>query len=100
MIRAVALMLAAWLIPLAVVAQSAAPAPAKPALPTVEEPDVLAGQKARVEQERARVQARFAGEEKACRARFLVNVCLDEARERSNAELAELRRQDVILGDA
>ena len=50
---------------------------------------------AKVEQERARVEAEFADSERDCYERFFVNACLDKAKEKRHGELARLRAQEV-----
>lgn len=57
-------------------------------------------QRRRIADERARVNADHEAERRACYRRFAVNDCLDEARQRRNAAVAELRRQDVLLNGA
>ncbi len=54
----------------------------------------------RIKAERATLDARFAAEEKACRARFAVTDCVQKAQRERNAALAELRRQERVLNDA
>lgn len=53
----------------------------------------------RIRSERARIEAAFAEQEKACYSRFAVNDCIDDARARRRAGLADLRRQEVSLND-
>lgn len=62
--------------------------------------DEVKAERARIADERGRVEARFAVEEKACYAKFGVNDCLQEARTRRREVLADLRRQEVSLNDA
>ena len=62
--------------------------------------DEVKTERARIADERGRVEARFAAEEKACYAKFGVNDCLQEARTRRREVLADLRRQEVSLNDA
>lgn len=62
--------------------------------------DEVKAERARISEERGRVEARFAAEEKACYAKFGVNDCLQEARTRRREVLADLRRQEVSLNDA
>jgi colicin import membrane protein len=45
--------------------------------------------------DRARVQAAFAADERRCYTRFLVNVCLDKAREKRREALSGLRGIEV-----
>lgn len=60
------------------------------------EPD-LASERARIEAQRRQVEERFATEEKACRGRFAVNDCTQEAQQRRREALQELRRQEVRI---
>jgi colicin import membrane protein len=48
--------------------------------------------------ERAAAEARFAASERDCYTRFLVNRCLDKAREKRRAALASLRAIEVEAG--
>lgn len=57
-------------------------------------------ERARIAAERAKADAQFAQDEKACYARFAVNDCQNEARARRRETLADLRRQEVSLNDA
>ena len=50
---------------------------------------------AKVEQERARVEAVFADSERDCYTRFFVNACLDQAKEKRHGELTRLRALEV-----
>lgn len=54
----------------------------------------------RLKTERAAVEARFAGQQKACRARFAVTDCERAAQRERNAALGDLRRQERILDEA
>lgn len=63
-------------------------------------PDEVKSERVRIADERGRVEARFAAEEKSCYAKFGVNDCLQEARTRRREILADLRRQEVSLNDA
>lgn len=57
------------------------------------------GERARIRAERAAAEERFTTEEKACRARFAVVDCMDQARRGRNATLAHLRRQEMVLDE-
>lgn len=57
-------------------------------------------ERARIAAERAKADAQFAQDEKACYAKFAVNDCQNEARARRREALADLRRQEVSLNDA
>src|SRR6218665_3886954 len=76
----------------------APPPPDKPAGKHAQDPQVAA-ERARIAAERTRINARFAQEEKACHQRFAVNDCLNRNLAWQRAELAELRRQEVVLND-
>jgi colicin import membrane protein len=64
-----------------------------------QEPDGSA-ERARIRAERDQAEALFTAEEKACRARFAVTDCVNDARKRMRDTLADLRRQEVTLNDA
>lgn len=70
----------------------------KPAGTHAQDPQVAA-ERARIAAERTRINARFAQEEKACHQRFAVNDCLNRNLAWQRAELAELRRQEIVLND-
>ena len=57
-------------------------------------------QHTRIDAERAAANARYAEQERACRQKFVVAPCLDEARKEQQAELARLRRERIQLDDA
>jgi hypothetical protein len=57
-------------------------------------------ERARIQAERTAAEQRFAGEDKACRARFAVTGCVNKARRQLNAALADLRRQELVLNEA
>lgn len=57
-------------------------------------------ERARIRAERDQAEALFAAEEKACRARFAVTDCVNDARKRMRDTLADLRRQEITLNDA
>ena len=63
------------------------------------EPTTVEEQREGIARERAAVQARFAGDEKACYARFAVNDCLRQADLRKREALADLRRQEVSINN-
>jgi colicin import membrane protein len=64
-----------------------------------QEPD-LSAQRERLKAERATVEARFAEEQRACRAKFGVTDCMRGITRERNATLADLRRQENALNDA
>jgi hypothetical protein len=57
-------------------------------------------ERARIQAERAAVQARFAEAEKACRARFAVTDCVNKATRERNTVLSDLKRQERVINDA
>ena len=64
-----------------------------------QEPD-FGAQRERIRAERANVEARFAEEQKACRAKFAVTDCMHRITSERNALLAELRRRENGINDA
>ena len=54
----------------------------------------------RIRQQRAQAEAEFSGQQKACRAKFAVNDCMQQATRARNDTLADLRRQEIVLDDA
>lgn len=64
-----------------------------------EDPSVDA-ERARLHEERAKVEAEFKVEEKACNAKFAVNDCLAKAKAKRRAAVSDLRRQEIALNDA
>ncbi|MBA2675030.1 hypothetical protein, partial [Ramlibacter sp.] len=60
----------------------------------------VAGERARISGERKQVEERFASEEKACRAKFAVTDCLNDAKARRRDAVGELRRQELTLNEA
>lgn len=65
-----------------------------------QQPDSEPAQRARIKSERARVEAAFYAQEKACYGKFAVNDCLNEARALRREALSDLRRQEISLNDA
>jgi colicin import membrane protein len=57
-------------------------------------------QRDRINAERARAEAAFSAEEKACYASFAVNDCLNAAKARRRTVLGDLQRQEISLNDA
>lgn len=74
------------------IGQDAQGAAGVPATHSVEQADATL---ARVAQDRAAVQQRYAASEQLCYAKFFVNNCLDKAREERRAALAELHAVEV-----
>ena len=64
-----------------------------------QEPD-FGAQRERITAERTAAEARFAEEQKACRAKFAVTDCLRKVTSERNATLADLRRQEIAVNDA
>lgn len=58
------------------------------------------GELRRIQADRTRAEARFAGEDAACYARFAVTDCLREVRVRRREVLDALRRQEVAINAA
>ena len=54
----------------------------------------------RIAAERRIIDARSTAEQRACRERFAVTACLDQARARRRADLAPLRERELALDDA
>jgi len=59
-----------------------------------------AAERARIDAERHRVEARYAAEQADCSERFVVTSCADEAKARRRDALAVLRKQELQLDDA
>lgn len=55
--------------------------------------------RARISAERYKLEATFALEDTACYKKFLVNNCLNEVKVRRHDQLADLRRQEILLND-
>lgn len=65
------------------------------------EPEAFArAERARIEVQRQQVRERYAGEERACAAKFAVNDCLRDAKAKQREALADLHRQETSLNDA
>lgn len=56
-------------------------------------------ERARLSRERARIEAEYQSQERACYARFAVSDCVGKANARRRQGLADLRRQEVALND-
>lgn len=59
-----------------------------------------AGERTRIDAERRQVEARYATEESACRQRFFVTSCIDDAKLRRREALDLLRQQELALDEA
>jgi hypothetical protein len=64
------------------------------------EPAPQRAERERIGAARAEAEARFEQRESACRARFAVNACLEEARRERRASLMHLRQLEVVLDEA
>ncbi len=73
---------------------------AEAALAQAQGPGTDSEERARIVAERARAEALFAQQEKACYGQFAVNDCINAARTGRRTTLADLRRQEVSLNDA
>jgi colicin import membrane protein len=73
-------------------AQTAIPLPAA-------EPGNTETERARINAERARLEAGFLAEDVACYKKFAVNHCLSKVNSRRREALADLRRQEISLND-
>jgi hypothetical protein len=74
--------------------------PAMLCLAAMAAPDSDAAERARIAAERRAVEARFDAARRDCQARFVVNECLDRARQARRAALEPLQRQTHLLDDA
>ena len=59
-----------------------------------------AEQRGWIAQTRARYQAQFDAQERACYQRFAVNDCLNDSRRAQRDVMADLRRQEILINDA
>jgi hypothetical protein len=64
-----------------------------------QDPSIDAERK-RLQEERAKVEAEYKADEKACYAKFAVNSCLDKAKAKRREAVSDLRRQEISLNDA
>src|SRR4051794_40487388 len=64
-----------------------------------EDPSVAA-ERARLKQERQKVEAVYMAEEKACYGKFAVNDCTAAAKAKRREAVGDLRRQEIALNDA
>jgi colicin import membrane protein len=60
----------------------------------------VAAERARLHEERTKVEAAYKVEEKACYGKFAVNDCLAKARAKRREAVSDLRRQEIALNDA
>ncbi|HEX8788386.1 MAG TPA: hypothetical protein VF793_19530, partial [Telluria sp.] len=74
---------------------SAPVVPHDPPLPPVTSSAQAEQQLAAVARERTAIEARFVEREKVCYAKFFVNNCLDEAKERHRSALAAQRAIEI-----
>ncbi len=63
-------------------------------------PDTDAAERARIAADREVVEARFEAAKRDCEARFVVNNCLEQARQERRLALHPLQRQTHLLDDA
>lgn len=63
-------------------------------------PDTDAAERERIATERQAVEARYEAARQDCETRFVVNPCLDQARQDRRAALEPLQRQIHLLDDA
>lgn len=62
--------------------------------------DTEQAERNRIQSERAQVQQRFDKEEVHCYQKFAVNDCKDANRAQRRDQMADLRRQEILLNDA
>ena len=62
--------------------------------------DTEQAERNRIQSERAQVQQRFDQEEAHCYQKFAVNDCRDANRAQRRDQMADLRRQEILLNDA
>jgi colicin import membrane protein len=79
-------------------AASALVALAQPAAPA-EAPPTRDAERARINAERARLEAGFLAEDAECYKKFAVNSCLGKVNERRREVMGDLRRQELLLND-
>lgn len=60
----------------------------------------VAAERARLHDQRAKVEAEYKADEKACNAKFAVNDCLAKAKAKRREAVSDLRRQEISLNDA
>lgn len=60
---------------------------------------MLTAERSRIGIEKARLEAGFQSEDRACYKKFLVNRCLDEVNDRRREVMADLRRQETFLNE-
>jgi colicin import membrane protein len=71
---------------------------AQPAVPA-ETPPTRDVERARINADRARLEAGFLAEDAECYKKFAVNSCLGKVNERRREAMGDLRRQELILND-
>jgi colicin import membrane protein len=76
----------------------AQPAVQQPAAPA-EAPRSIDAERARINAERARLEAGFLAEDAECYKKFAVNSCLGKVNERRREVMGDLRRQEILLND-
>lgn len=70
------------------------------ALPAAAQQPDDAAERQRITAERARIEAEFEQDHKACYQKFAVNDCISDARAKRREQMADLRRQELVLNDA
>lgn len=83
---------------------ASAPVPPSTAAASADAPATAQGldtgaERQRIRQERARIEATRSRQEAECRQRFAVTDCLNRVRDQWREPLADLRRQEVAVGD-
>jgi colicin import membrane protein len=76
----------------------AQPAAQQPAVPA-EAPRSIDADRARINEDRARLEAGFLAEDAECYKKFAVNSCLGKVNERRREVMGDLRRQEILLND-
>jgi colicin import membrane protein len=92
--------LPAWRLGLATAAFALACTVAVADPPGEDEAVRIGRERAAIQAERERLEAQFAAERAHCAARFAVNACLDDVRERRRAALEGPRARELALDDA
>ena len=66
---------------------------------TIARPRSIDAERARISEERSRLEAGFAKEDVACYQKFFVNSCRGDVTARRREAVADLRRQEISLND-
>ena len=78
---------------------SAQPAAQPTAAVPAEAPRSIDAERARINADRARLEAGFLAEDAECYKKFAVNSCLGKVNERRREVMGDLRRQEILLND-